>query len=68
MKPAKLILIKVKYINCNNLIVCIAIISNLYSSGSLVPYLLGHTDSIGSFGSIKTKCLIVVINTNGNGC
>ena len=37
MKHAKPILIEVKYINCNNLIVCIAIISNLYSSGSLVP-------------------------------
>ena len=38
MKNAKSILIKVKYINCNNLIVCIAIISNLYSSRSLAPY------------------------------
>ena len=46
MKPAKPILIEVKYINCNNLIVCIAIISNLYSSGSLVPYELGHAQSI----------------------
>ena len=38
MKRGKLILIEVKYINCKTLIVCIAIISNMYSSGSLAPF------------------------------
>ena len=35
MKNAKSILIEVKYINCNNLIVCIAIISNMIPVGVL---------------------------------